>query len=198
MQIFRNKISFNIGNNGYILAVLMLLLLPLRWIAAWLLASVVHEFFHYLIIKAFRIPVLAVRITPQGVYIATAPMPYYAEFLASIAGPVGALSLLFLAKWLPVTAICAYCQSLYHLLPVFPLDGGRAFKSLTMMLMPEPTAAAISRGVSAAVLFIIAVLGIYCSFFLHLGPLPLLAGIFLPIKCGYVKIPCKDRFQAVQ
>lgn len=194
----RNKISFNLGSNSYILAVLIILLLPFRWIAAWLFASLVHECFHFLILKAFRIPTLSANVTQKGIYIATTPMPYHAELIAALAGPLGALSLLCLAKWFPVTAICAYCQSLYHLLPIYPLDGGRALRCLTMMLMPSDAAASVSRAVSACVLIMIAILGIYCSFFLNLGPVPLLAGLLLPIKCGYVKIPCKDRHQRVQ
>ena len=50
------------------------------------------------------------------------------ELLAVLAGPAGSLLLLSLYRVLPRVAVCAAVQGFYNLLPIEPLDGGRALR----------------------------------------------------------------------
>ena len=58
----RDKISVSPG--VYFLLPAAALLLPLRWVLAWVLAVAVHELGHYLALKLCRVPVLRSR--PQA------------------------------------------------------------------------------------------------------------------------------------
>lgn len=110
---------------------LMILILPIPWIFAILLSSFVHELWHLIAVRITGVSVKGLRLGVHGVYLETEPMTPLQELICSLAGPLGALLLLPVARWMPRTSLCAAVQSSYHLLPVLPLDGGRALRSLT-------------------------------------------------------------------
>ena len=105
------------------------LLLPIKLLFAWLLAVAVHEVFHLLVLRCFRVQIFSFRITSRGAVIETEPLPGYKECICALAGPLGGLLLLLLRRWLPFTAICGLLHSCYNLIPIYPLDGGRAVRS---------------------------------------------------------------------
>lgn len=178
---------------AYLLLALMIFLLPLRWIAAALFAGIVHELCHVLAIRLCGGRILAVQIGAGGTVIQTEPMDCLQEMLCALAGPLGGLLLLSLARWLPRVAICAGLQSVYNLLPLYPLDGGRALRCGALLLLPPNTAERFFCLVQAGCLCAILVLGIYGAFFLRLGLVPMLIAVLL-----LRKIPCKPGQQRVQ
>lgn len=113
-----------------IISAIMLLVIPLPWLTAILLSSLVHELFHYFALKLSGISIFSWRLTAGGVYLDIGDLLPLQEAFCALAGPLGALILLAGSRWIPRTAICAAVQSAYHLLPLFPLDGGRAVRSL--------------------------------------------------------------------
>ena len=56
----------------------------------------------------------------------TMPMEPWRELFCALAGPVGSLLLVTLQAWFPLLALCAFVQGCFNLLPLYPLDGGRA------------------------------------------------------------------------
>ena len=166
--------NLRISGSFFIVAALMLLILPLKWLLAAALAAAVHELFHYLALKLCRCKVLSLQVGTGGAVIETDCISRGKELFCALAGPVGGLTLLLFAKWLPRTAICALVQSAYNLLPLFPLDGGRALRCISQMLLP-PKAASRFRAIAEAIVrFGLCALGIIAAFVWNLGIIPML------------------------
>lgn len=113
-----------------ILIALSVLLLPLRWIFAWLLAVCVHESGHILAVTICGLRIHAVTVSPVGAKIETENLTPGRRLLCSLAGPAAGLLLILLRKQLPVAALLAFTQSLFNLLPIQGLDGASALYSL--------------------------------------------------------------------
>lgn len=171
---------------AFVLLALAVLVLPLRWICALLLSGVFHELCHVAAIRLCGGKVTAVRIGSGGAVIETTPMETWQELLCALAGPVGGMALLCISGWLPRTAICAAFQSAWNLLPVYPLDGGRALRCSAQLLFPTDIALRICNIVQTACVVLLLCVGIYGTFVLKLGLLPIAAAILL-----LRKIPCK-------
>ena len=114
----------------YIWLAIGVLILPLYWQMAGILAAIVPEICHYLAATVFRVRIRGMRIGIGGMLMHMEPMPAGKEFAIAMAGPAGSLLLtLFLRRW-PELAVYGMIQGLYNLIPVYPLDGGRMLHCL--------------------------------------------------------------------
>ena len=118
----------------YLIIASAVLVIPLKLLLGWLIAVAVHELCHYLALRFCNVEVYKLRICVRGVIMDTAPMDNYKELICALAGPLGGLSLLLLRHWMPFAAICGFVHSCYNLLPVPPLDGGRALRCIFLGL----------------------------------------------------------------
>ncbi len=166
----------------YLLIPLLLLCFPVKWFAAVAASAVLHELCHMAMLRALRKEVCGVEIGVGGMEIRTEPMAAWQELLCALAGPASCLLTLPIARWFPRLAVCSVFHSLYNLLPIYPLDGGRALLSLAEMLLPLPVADRLCRYVEVAVILGIAGAGIYGTVILHLGLLPVLFAALLLVK----------------
>lgn len=171
--------------------VLCLLLLPLQWLAAMCLAMVFHEGCHYLMIRICGGTVTELRVRPSGILMEVHGLRRWQEVICSLAGPIGGLLLLSTPRWLPRTAICAGAQSLFNLLPVYPLDGGRALRCGAEVFLPPLAAGRLCDIIERGCLLGLFFLGIYGCFCLRLGTFPLLASGLVALRAFRGKIPCK-------
>ena len=119
--------SIKITPGAYILLAVLILTLPMPWIAAAIFAGVFHEICHIIVIILLRGQVYGLQIGAGGAKIMTSPLSDVAEFFCALAGPLGSLMLTAAASLLPRVALCGLIQGLFNLLPLYPMDGGRIF-----------------------------------------------------------------------
>lgn len=121
-------------DSGFFLFVAVLLLtVPIRWILAAFLAALVHELGHYLALRLVGGGLSGAVISPRGARLEAFPMSPGRELLCVLAGPAASLSLLWLIRFFPRIGICGLIQGMYNLLPIYPLDGGRAVGCLASL-----------------------------------------------------------------
>ena len=109
---------------------LMCLLFPVRFLAGLLLAAVVHELGHLIAIRLTGGRVRTIRLHAFGARIETAPMEPGREILCALAGPMaGALTVLAWRSF-PELAAAGITQTVFNLIPLYPLDGGRVARNI--------------------------------------------------------------------
>lgn len=115
---------------AYVTGAAMLLMLPLPWLMAAVLAAAFHELCHLAAVAALGGRVYSLMVGPVGAVMeASLPSPRR-ELLAALAGPAGSFCLAALHPLAPHLALCALVQGAFNLLPLYPLDGGRALRCL--------------------------------------------------------------------
>ena len=180
-----------------VLGAFILLVLPLNWVLSALIAAVFHEFCHYLAIKICGGYVFRIRISAGGIIMEFEQLSCGKECICALAGPLGSLLLLLFIRWLPLIGLCAVVQGLFNLIPIYPMDGGRALRCCLMLLTPNQ-AEAILQGVEWITITALCTGSCYVAMRLQLGPAPLMAAIMLTFKILSRKRPCKERRLGVQ
>jgi stage IV sporulation protein FB len=176
------KPQLRITPGTWILWALMLLILPLNWLLAAATAAFFHECCHFLALRLCDVPVFRIEISSRGARMDTAPMGLRQEFFCALAGPLGGLFLLLFLMQIPRIAICAAAQSLFNLLPLYPLDGGRAVRCLALHFLPAENAQNLLKWVAWLCLGGIFILSLLATLYYHLGILPLLLAFGLCIR----------------
>ena len=175
-----HKLSVSVG--FYLMLALMLLLMPLRWLFSAIIAAIFHECCHYAAIRLLCRRPATVGLYSYGARMALPEMSRSKELLCAMAGPAGGFLLTALAPLFPRLALCAFVQSAYNLLPVYPLDGGRMFSSILYMVFRPPLAEAILRLTEVSIKCILCLASLYACFFLRWGILPLLIAALICIR----------------
>ena len=109
---------------------LAVLLLPLRVLLGIILAAAVHELGHLTAMYFLGVPVLGFALHPGGARIEAGPMEPGEEIICALAGPVAGAVTIFAWKWFPVLALAGLVQTVFNLIPVYPLDGGRVARNI--------------------------------------------------------------------
>ena len=165
----------------YLYLALLLLILPLKWLAAAIIAGAVHEFCHFLAVRLCGGRVARFRFSFRGAIMEAGGLCPAQELLCVLAGPAGSLGLLLFAQIFPRMAICGGMQGLFNLLPVYPMDGGRILRAAA--------GERASEIVSLITSSVLAGTGIYLTFFQNIGPIPALVSLIILSKQN---ISCKS------
>ena len=122
--------SVDIDGGFWLILGLMVLLFPLRFLVGVLLAALIHELGHLLALKMAGGRVLSIRLCSFGARIEAAPMSPGRAALCALAGPAAGALTIFAYKFFPELALAGLVQTVFNLLPVYPLDGGRAVRNI--------------------------------------------------------------------
>ena len=119
------------ADSGFFLVLaLMLLLFPLKLVAGILLAALIHEWGHLLAIRLCGGRALALRLHAGGARIETAPMEPGKAALCALAGPAAGALTIFAWRFFPELALAGLVQTIFNLLPIYPLDGGQVVRNI--------------------------------------------------------------------
>lgn len=181
MRRFPGNVRICITAGSCFFTALLLLVLPLPWVLAAVFAAGIHEICHIAALYFCGGRVNCITLGGRGAVLETEPMSPGRELICALAGPMGGLILLLFAKWVPRVAVCAGVQSLYNLLPVYPLDGGRAIRCGAELLFPK-WGGILCVLLEKCCLFGTVILAVYASFWLKLGLIPILFAVMLLLK----------------
>lgn len=182
----------------YFRLALSFLLLPIPWVLAWMIAAAIHEALHGLALRLFHYRVYGLELKFSGIRMETEPLQGASGVICALAAPVGCLAFVIVMKWIPRIAVCALLQSFYNLLPVYPLDGGRALRLLLDKLDNPRLSSVISIAVETALWAAAVLVNGALTIRYHLGLFPSIALIILWLSLQRAKKSCNARGKGVQ
>ena len=192
-----NREAFVFFTPGFYIALAVtLLIVPLRWVVSWYTALFAHELFHYCAVRACGKNVYQIRFRLQGAFMDTDGFTNLQSIFCALAGPLAGILLLFTGRWFPRLAVCGLLQSLYNLLPVFPLDGGRALRGFVCSVLELRKGERVCRYIGNTAFCTLIALAVYAVVHLKLGLLPLVFVVLLYLK--NIKTTCKASTERVK
>lgn len=173
------RAKVQISGGALVFLAVLILMLPLKWVGAAVLAAAFHELCHAVAVYILGGRVESVNIGSRGVVMKTAPLTVPREILCTIAGPVGSVCLLLFVRWIPRTAVCGLIQGIYNFIPLFPMDGGRALRDILFALLSPPGAIRLFRWIQHVVLILLCVA---CVFLATKAGIAVIFFVFLLIR----------------
>ena len=157
-------------------------------LAAILAPVIVHELGHIVALRLYGLRVRRITADLRGLCIEysglCAPLGHA---VSALAGPVAGLGYAFAASYysrggsnevLTLSAGVSLLLSLFNLLPILPLDGGRVFRQVCILTLGELRGAQLCRAVSAVLLSLLLTGGVLLAAWKK-STAPLAAAIWL-------------------
>ena len=174
------RIKLRVDGRLCILLALMILLLPLPWVVAAILAAGFHELCHAIAICLLDGEIYALRLEAGGIKMETSPLPPGREILAAMAGPVGSGMLVIFAPQIPRIAVCGAVHCLFNLLPLYPMDGGRILMNLCALHFSEERRDAAFTKLQRIIRTVLGILSIAMG--LRWGWIPIVGGFLVLMR----------------
>lgn len=163
------KRSFNISTGAVILISLLYFFLGFKLLSALITAVLVHEMGHVAALKLLGADVVLLRFDVGGLCMTCVGLKNrLCEFISLLAGPLlGGVFALFSSycgnmlnsEFLLTASGFSFILTVYNLLPILPLDGGRMLKCLLEKIFGELTAKKFCAFFSTALSALLALFG---------------------------------------
>ena len=114
----------------WLVLALMVLLFPLPVAAGMVLAAAVHELGHLAAIRLAGGRAVRLELHAGGARIVAEPMTPGREAVCALAGPMAGALTIFAWRAFPELAAAGLVQTVFNLLPIYPLDGGRTLRNI--------------------------------------------------------------------
>ena len=144
----------------------LLLAVPIRVLCGWFGAAVCHEFGHIMVQRILGGRSAKILIRPAGAVIEGEDLGIWRNIISVLAGPAAGAVPMFLYGLFPELALCSFLLTVYNLIPLYPLDGGRV-----LYLMSEKCGA---MRIAVIAVETVAIVCILCMTFWYHTPVPLL------------------------
>lgn len=164
----------------------LLLLIPLDWLLAALLAALFHEACHIAVLLLLGGNIRRIQISLTGCVIESSAPGDLQSLCSILAGPAGSLLLVLLYRTVPKMAVCGLLHGLYNLLPLYPLDGGRMLQLLLIRFLPEKADAVLL--VTGRILCTVILIAVILA---PVGLFPVILVLLWVLRFFPRKIPCK-------
>ena len=143
-----------------------------------------HELGHCIALWCCGVSVSGLRLSVSGAALETEAMNYRNEIICALAGPAVSLALTGLGRWFPNLAVISLGLAVFNLLPVPPLDGGRALRAALLLHLDATAVHRILVILAIGCGAMLAVVSIWAGVFLRGGLWPVLVAALLLVKIG--------------
>ena len=114
---------------------------PLGFFLPFFTLSILHELGHIAALTIFGVEIRRIRLGGFGAELETGPMSPSSEAVCALAGPAVNLCCVWTLRRISLRlAMLSLLLGCYNLLPVYPLDGGRALRAVVALLLPPEAA----------------------------------------------------------
>ena len=170
-------------------------------------AVLLHECGHLLCAKILKIKIKSFEFSHLGARIKTrAELPYIDELLLALGGPlIGFLGFAFTIKialdnmglpfcqeFLFPFSVLSLCLSIFNLIPLHSLDGGRILKCALCLIFPLDLAEKIMQFTSFLTLIILWLLSVYMMIKMSSGVPMFIFCLFFFTKCFILDVKSRD------
>ena len=170
---------------GFVAEVCFLAWYSWQLCVCFLLAVALHEAAHLIVLRFNHIPMYRLRLGMAGAQIETGPMSLRQELWCALAGPtVSILSGAVLLRPWPLFALVSFGLAAVNLLPVYPLDGGRALRAVLYSHLDETKARKILRGALWVTLTTLMLLACWLTVSCQAGLWPIFVALVLLCRAG--------------
>lgn len=157
----------------------------LRLCGWFLLSLLVHEAGHGAAMLLLGVPVRGITLGIGGAVLPCGLCSYRQELWCAAAGPAaGALLSLLVLRQQPELAILSGGLSIFNLLPLYPLDGGRMLRAALLCRLEEDRVRKLLRSVRFVVCGLLMLAACWVTTVLQSGIWPIFAVLVLLCRAG--------------
>lgn len=183
--------SFDIGSGALILLSLLYFFFGFSTLSALLIAVVIHELGHAAALYAFGAEIKSLRFDISGLCMSYCGLRGRAsEFVALLSGPLAGLVFAYLfskigreysSEFLLISSGFGFILSVYNLLPILPLDGGRMLRCVLGSILPNDKSDRLCKIIGTTLTIALALFGVF-NFGSEVGRALLIAAVILLIS----------------